>query len=196
MIGVVTDCMMLDNDTMSKAQEEFWKEYLDKDAEKFDAAMHIIKAVKSNYPFHLPSLIDGVVVWSHCSIHPLSQIGKGTVVGFGVNITGAIKIGKNVRIQSYVFIPEGVTIEDRVFIGPRVTFTNVKYPKVRDRDPKVFNKTLVKEGASIGAGSIIGTDLTIGEGALVGMGSVVLKDVKPNWIVRGNPAHHIRKITY
>lgn len=195
MIGMGTDCMMPDNPKDKKELEEFWKKHLDEDAVKFDAAMRIIKAVKSNYPFHLPSLIEGVVVWSHCSIHPMVQIGKGTVIGFGVNITGPVKIGKKVRIQSYVFIPEGITIEDRVFIGPRVTFTNVKYPKVRDREPKIYSKTLIKEGASIGAGSIIGTDITIGKGSLVGMGSVVLKDVKPGWIVRGNPAHHIRKVT-
>jgi len=188
--------MMLDSNPMDqKKSEEFWKEYTDKNFEKWDTAMRFVDSLKSGYPFHLPSIIEGVVVWSHCSINPYAKIGKGTVIGFGVNITGIVKIGKNVRIQSYVFIPEGVTIEDKVFIGPRVTFTNVKYPKVRDRDPKIFNKTLVKEGASIGAGSIIGTDLTIGEGSLVGMGSVVLKDVKPGWIVRGNPAHHIRKVT-
>ena len=147
------------------------------------------------YPFHPPSSIDGVTIWSYCSIHPMTQIGKGTVIGFGVNITGPVKIGKNVRIQSYVFIPEGITIEDNVFVGPRVTFTNIKYPKVRGKEPKVYSKTLVKEGARIGAGSIIGTDVTIGEGALIGMGSVVLKDVKPGWIVRSeNSAHHIRKI--
>lgn len=179
---------------MEKSTERFFKECMDKEADKFDAAMHIIKGAQSNYPFHLPSLIDGVTIWSGCSIHPMARIGRGTVVGFGVNITGAVRIGENVRIQSYVFIPEGIVIEDRVFVGPRVTFTNVKYPKVRDREPKIYGKTLIKKGASIGAGCIIGTDITVGEGALVGMGSVVLKDVKPGWIVRGNPAHHIREI--
>lgn len=186
---------MKKEEKVPEEMKKFWIEYLDKEAEKFESAMRIIRAVQSKHPFHLPSLIDGVTIWSHCSIHPLAQIGKGSVIGFGVNMTGPVKIGENVRIQSYVFIPEGITIEDSVFIGPRVTFTNVKYPKVRDREPKIYSKTVVKKGASIGAGSIIGTDIVIGEGALIGMGSVVLKDVKPGWIVRGNPAHHIREIS-
>jgi len=181
----------------SKTEEwtkEKFEKYMDEQDIKFDTAMNIIKGIKSEYPFHLPSVVHGVTVWSHCSISPFVQIGKGTVIGFGVNITGPVKIGKNVRIQSYVFIPEGITIEDRVFIGPGVIFTNMKYPKVRLREAKIYSQTLVKKGASIGAGSLIGSDITIGENALVGMGSVVLNDVRDGWIVRGNPAHHIRKV--
>jgi len=186
---------MVDLSEPKEWNPELFKRYMEEQREKFDASCHILKGLQSDYPFQLPHLTDnGVTIWPHSSIHPKAKIGSGTTIGFGVNITGPITVGENVRIQSNVFIPEGVTIEDFVFIGPGVIFTNKKYPKVRLREPKDYNDTLIKKGASIGAGCIISSDITIGEKALVGMGSVVLKDVKPGWIVRGNPAHHIREM--
>jgi len=163
-----------------------WMEYME------EADRLVLDSFDTKYPFRKSLLIDGVTIWSCCSIHPQAVIGEGSVIGHGVNITGPVKIGRCARIQSYVFIPEGVTIEDRVFIGPGTIFTNVKYPKVRQRDFKVYSKTLVKSGANIGAGCIIGPDVTIGKDSTIGMGSVITKDVKESWIVRGNPAHHIR----
>ena len=110
------------------------------------------------------------------------KIGKGTKVGEFVDIAG--KIGENCMIQSFVFIPEGVIIEDEVFIGPKVCFTNDKYPPSGGN----WTKTLVKKGASIGAGSVILPGITIGENSLIGAGSVVTKSVPPKEVWYGNPA--------
>ena len=185
---------MIDLSNSEKWSPELFKQYMDDERHKFDAACNILKGLQSDYPFQLPHLTDnGVTIWGHCSIHPKVKIGEGSIIGFGVNITGPIVIGENVRIQSNVFIPEGVTIEDFVFIGPGVIFTNKKYPKVRLREPKNYSRTIVKKGASIGAGSVIGSDIIIGERALIGMRSLVLKDVRSNWIARGSPAQHIRE---
>jgi acetyltransferase-like isoleucine patch superfamily enzyme len=52
----------------------------------------------------------------------------------------------------------------------------------------------VKKGASIGSGSTILANITVGENAIVGAGSVVTKDVPPNTIVAGNPAKILRYI--
>jgi len=57
----------------------------------------------------------------------------------------------------------------------------------------VVHPTLVKKGASIGSGSVILCNVTIGENAIVGAGSVVTLDVPPNSIVAGNPAQILRK---
>ncbi len=86
-----------------------------------------------------------------------------------------------------------MTIEDDVFIGPNVTFTNDKYP--RSKGEWKLLKTVVKKGASIGAGSVILPGITIGENAMVGAGSVVTKDVPPNAVVAGNPARVIKNIS-
>lgn len=119
-----------------------------------------------------------------------SYIGAGTSIGAFVEIGGA-RIGRNCKIQAFVFICPGVEIENDVFIGPRVTFTNDKYPKAVG-EWKQLN-TLVKEGASIGAGAIILPGVTIGEYALIGAGSVVTKDVPPHQIWQGNPARPTNK---
>lgn len=135
------------------------------------------------------------------------QIGKGSVIRDHVNlfkctigtdckiesfvyIEEGVKIGNHVKIKPHCYIPTGVTIEDDVFLGPGVTFTNDKYPKSLG----TWNllKTRVCRGASIGAGSVILPDVTIGESSLVGAGSVVTKDVAARSVVFGNPAQTAR----
>jgi acetyltransferase-like isoleucine patch superfamily enzyme len=84
-------------------------------------------------------------------------------------------------------------VEDNVFIGPNVTFTNDKYPRSKEY-PQEFQRTVLKEGASIGAGSVILGGVTIGKKAMIGAGSVVTKDVPDGELWLGNPAKFVRKI--
>ncbi len=128
-------------------------------------------------------------------------IDDNTKIGTFVEVQKNAFIGKNCKIQSHTFICEGVTIEDDVLIGHGVTFINDKYPRATngsgglqsEADWKVM-PTIVKKGASIGSGSTILCNITIGERAIVGSGSVVTKDVPANAIVAGNPAKFIRNI--
>jgi acetyltransferase-like isoleucine patch superfamily enzyme len=130
------------------------------------------------------------------------SIGDGTKIGPFVEIQKNAKIGKYCKIQSHTFICEGVTIEDNVFVGHGVTFINDKYPRATNPGGKLQTEEdwevipiLVKKGASIGSGSTILCNVTIGENAIVGAGSVVTKDVPPDTIVAGNPARILRKIS-
>ncbi|MGB2351402.1 MAG: acyltransferase, partial [Akkermansiaceae bacterium] len=82
---------------------------------------------------------------------------------------------------------DGLEIEDDVFIGPNVTFTNDKHPRSKQH-PDAFEKTIVRQGASIGANATILPGVTIGAGAMVGAGSVVTRDVSAGVTVAGNPA--------
>jgi acetyltransferase-like isoleucine patch superfamily enzyme len=128
-------------------------------------------------------------------------IDDNTKIGTFVEVQKNATIGKNCKIQSHTFICEGVAIEDDVFVGHGVIFINDKYPRATitggglqtEADWKVV-PTIVKKGASIGSGSTILCNITIGEKAIVGSGSVVTKDVLPNTIVAGNPARIVRKI--
>jgi acetyltransferase-like isoleucine patch superfamily enzyme len=130
------------------------------------------------------------------------QIGDNTKIGAFVEVQKNAIIGKNCKISSHTFICEGVTIEDDAFIGHSVTFINDSYPRATtgggqlqtETDWKV-ERTIVKKGASIGSGSTILANLTIGENAIVGAGSVVTKNVPANAIVAGNPAKVLRHIT-
>ena len=129
------------------------------------------------------------------------EIGDETKIGAFVEIQKNAFVGKRCKISSHTFICEGVTIEDNVFIGHSVAFINDLYPRATtdngqlqtEADWKV-DKTLVKKGASIGSGSTILANVTIGENAIVGAGSVVTRDVPPNCVVYGNPARVHRQI--
>lgn len=114
------------------------------------------------------------------------KIGKNCKIDAYVYIEEGVKIGDNCKIRPFVFIPTGVTIGDNVLIGPNVTFTNDKYPKVKGEWKLLPIK--VNAGASIGGNSIILPGVTVGKNALVGAGSVVTKDVPDNAVVAGNPA--------
>jgi acetyltransferase-like isoleucine patch superfamily enzyme len=118
------------------------------------------------------------------------EIGKNCKIDAFVYIEEKVVVGDNCKIRPFVFIPTGVTIEDNVFVGPNVSFTNDMYPKVKGQWKLL--ETRVKKGASIGANSVILPGVTIGENALVGAGSVVTKNVPDRATVVGNPAHIIR----
>lgn len=129
------------------------------------------------------------------------DVGDETKIGTFVEIQKNAQVGRRCKISSHTFICEGVVIEDNVFIGHGVTFINDTYPRATAPDGKLQTEsdwkvegTVVRKGASIGSGSTILCNITIGENAIVGAGSVVTKDVPPNAIVAGNPARVFRSI--
>ena len=129
------------------------------------------------------------------------SVGDDSKIGAFVEIQKNASVGKNCKIQSHTFICEGVVIEDSVFVGHGVTFINDKYPRAANADGELQTEddwkvepTVVKRGASVGSGSTILCNVTIGENAIIDAGSVVIRDVQPNTIVAGNPARFIRNI--
>jgi UDP-2-acetamido-3-amino-2,3-dideoxy-glucuronate N-acetyltransferase len=137
----------------------------------------------------------GTRIWRQVHVREHATIGTQCNIGKGVYIDAHVRIGSNVKIQNHVSIFEGVTLEDGVFVGPHVCFTNDLLPraitpdgKLKSADEWEITPTLVKYGASVGAGSVIVCGVTIGEFALVGAGSVVTRDVQPHALVFGNPA--------
>ncbi len=128
-------------------------------------------------------------------------VGDDTKIGAFVEIQKNARVGKRCKISSHTFICEGVTIEDHVFVGHSVTFINDMYPRATtetgelqtEADWKV-EPTLVRNGASIGSGSTILANVTIGEHSIVGAGSVVTRDVPDYTVVAGNPARVLRRV--
>ncbi|HMU43833.1 MAG TPA: acyltransferase [Ignavibacteriaceae bacterium] len=133
---------------------------------------------------------EATKIWHFSHIQSGAKIGSHCVIGQNVNVGNNVQIGNYCKIQNNVSVYEGVTLEDYVFCGPSMVFTNVldprcKYPQV---GAKFYLKTLVKEGASIGANATIVCGNTIGKSAFIGAGSVVTKDVPDFALVVGNPA--------
>lgn len=129
----------------------------------------------------------GTRVWHYAHIRAGAVIGRNCVLGKDVYVAEGVRIGDNVHIQNGVSVYNGVTLEDEVFIGPHVNLTNDRYPRANSQDWEPV-PTLVRKGASIGAGATILCGTVIGRYAMVGAGSVVLYDVPEHTLVFGNPA--------
>ena len=85
-------------------------------------------------------------------------------------------------------------------ISAGTVFTNDRFPRatvpdlssLRPSEPDEHTRpTLVREGATIGAGSVIGCDLVVGRWSMVGMGSVVTRSVPDFHLVVGHPARSV-----
>ncbi|MBS3171259.1 N-acetyltransferase [Candidatus Woesearchaeota archaeon] len=141
------------------------------------------------------SIGNNTNIWHQCHVRKGAKIGENCILGKNVFVDSGAILGNNVKIQNNVSVYEGVTLEDGVFVGPHTTFTNDVQPRAINIDGSLkkgldwkLSKTLVKKGASIGAGSVVLCNLTIGEFAMVGAGSVVTKEVPAYGLVYGVPA--------
>jgi len=132
---------------------------------------------------------EGTKIWHFCHIQSNSKIGEKCVFGQNVNVGNNVRIGNFCKVQNNVSIYEGVELEDYVFCGPSMVFTNVvdprcKYPQVGS---KFYRKTLVKEGASIGANATIVCGHTLGKHCFIAAGAVITKNIPNYALVAGIP---------
>ena len=143
---------------------------------------------------------DGTAVWDNVHIRGCTSIGEHCIVGEKTHIAYGVRIGNLVKINAMVYICTAVTIEDGVMISAGTIFTNDRFPRAATQDLRAprssepdehTRPTIVREGATIGAGCVIGCDLEIGRFAMIGMGSVVTKSVSPFHLAIGNPARSV-----
>jgi UDP-2-acetamido-3-amino-2,3-dideoxy-glucuronate N-acetyltransferase len=132
----------------------------------------------------------GTRVWQFAVVLGGARIGADCNLNAHTLVEGGSVIGDRVTLKSGVYVWDGVTLDDDVFCGPNATFTNDRQPRSRQR-PERYERTLVRRGASIGAGAVILPGVTIGEGAMIGAGSVVTRDVPAGETWAGNPARRL-----
>ena len=142
-----------------------------------------------------PNVPESTNVWQFCVVFPNSIIGENCNICANVLIENEVVIGNNVTVKCNVQIWDGITLEDNVMVGSNVTFTNDMFPRSKNKNWNLL-KTVVRKGATIGAGSVILPGLTIGEGAFIAAGSVVTKDVPAGELWMGNPAKYYRKVDF
>ena len=118
---------------------------------------------------------------------PDTIIGPNCNFGQNVVISPGCRVGQNVKIQNNVSVYTGVIIEDDVFCGPSMVFTNVINPRSHIERKSEYQRTLVKQGATIGANATVICGNTLGRYCFIGAGSVVTKDVPDHGLVVGNP---------
>ena len=130
----------------------------------------------------------GTKIWHFSHIMAGAVIGERCVIGQNVNVDGGTVIKNNVKIQNNVSIYTGAVIEDDVFLGPSCVLTNVSNPRSQVNRHSLYEKTVLKRGATVGANATIVCGTSIGRYAFVAAGSVVTKDVPDYALVMGNPA--------
>jgi UDP-2-acetamido-3-amino-2,3-dideoxy-glucuronate N-acetyltransferase len=130
---------------------------------------------------------EGSKIWHFSHVMPNCKIGSRCILGQNVHIASDVVIGNNVKIQNNVSLYTGATIEDDVFLGPSCVFTNILNPRSEIVRRHMYEKTLVKKGASIGANATIVCGATIGRFAFIAAGAVITRDVPDYALMIGVP---------
>lgn len=131
---------------------------------------------------------DGCRVWHFVHISAGARIGSGCSFGQNVYVGNDVAVGDNVKIQNNVCVYDAVTLEDDVFCGPSMVFTNVYNPRAAVTRKHEYRRTLVRQGATLGANCTIVCGITIGRHAFIGAGAVVNRDVPDFALMLGVPA--------
>jgi len=130
---------------------------------------------------------DGTSIWHYSHVMRGAVIGSRCSLGQNVFVARDVRIGDNVKIQNNVSLYDGAVIEDDVFLGPSCVFTNVTNPRSQIVRRSMYEKTLVRRGASVGANSTIVCGSTVGRYAFIAAGAVVTKDVPDYALIIGVP---------
>lgn len=146
---------------------------------------------ESSYVDNDVQIGEGTKIWHFSHVLSGAQIGTNCNLGQNVCISGNVAIGNNVKIQNNVSVYDGVILEDDVFLGPSCVLTNVSNPRSEINRKGLYEKTIIKKGASIGANATIVCGVTIGRYAFVSAGAVVTRDIVDYALVQGVPARKV-----
>ena len=150
--------------------------------------------MSSPYHAHPTAVIDpgatigsGTKVWHFAHISAGAQIGERCIFGQNTFVADGVVIGNNVKVQNNVAIYTGTVIEDDVFLGPSCVLTNVTNPRSQINRHNLYEKTVIRRGATIGANSTIVCGITLGRYSFIAAGAVVTKDVPDYALIQGVP---------
>ena len=116
-------------------------------------------------------------------IHPEASIGRNVKIGEGCIILGNVYIGVDTTINDYVLIQTSAVIGHDVKIG--------KYSRL-DSHIACVGGTELKDEVTIHSGAVINHNVIVGKCATVGALSFVIRRVKENTTVFGNPAKKLK----
>ncbi len=131
---------------------------------------------------------DGTKIWHFCHVSSGAVLGRCCILGQNVFIAAGVEIGDNVKIQNNVSVYTGTVVEDDVFLGPSCVLTNVTNPRSQVNRHHLYERTLLRRGATVGANATIVCGVTIGRHAFIGAGAVVTTDVPDYALMLGVPA--------
>lgn len=134
------------------------------------------------------SIGDGTAIWHYSHICSGAVVGKNCSIGQNVLVADTAVLGNGVKVQNNVAIYGGIIVEDDVFLGPSSVLTNITNPRSQVSRKTLYEKTMIRRGATIGANATIVCGITLGRYSFIGAGAVVTKDVPDYGLVLGNPA--------
>ena len=151
----------------------------------------------ADYFVHESSYVDdgakigkGTKIW-HFSHIMKCTIGENCNFGQNTHVANDVVIGNNVKVQNNVSIYTGTIIEDDVFLGPSCVLTNVLNPRSQVNRHSVYEKTVIKKGATIGANATIVCGIELGRYSFIAAGAVVIKNVPDYALMAGVPARQV-----
>ena len=130
----------------------------------------------------------GTKIWHFCHVMAGAKIGENCILGQNVNVAGDVVIGNNVKIQNNISIYSGVIVEDDVFLGPSCVLTNVTNPRSQIVRHGLYEKTVFRRGATVGANATVVCGIELGRYCFIAAGAVVAKDVPDYALMAGVPA--------
>jgi UDP-2-acetamido-3-amino-2,3-dideoxy-glucuronate N-acetyltransferase len=153
---------------------------------------------KPSYFMHPTAVVDdgceigaGTKIWHYSHVLKGARIGQRCIFGQNCQVAESVVIGDNVKVQNNVSIYSGTVIEDDVFLGPSCVLTNVTNPRSQVNRHALYEKTLIRRGATVGANATIVCGIELGRYSFVGAGAVVTKSVPDYALMVGNPARQI-----
>jgi UDP-2-acetamido-3-amino-2,3-dideoxy-glucuronate N-acetyltransferase len=148
-----------------------------------------------NYFVHESACVDqpcrigkGTKIWHFSHVMANAKIGENCILGQNVHIAGGVTIGNNVKIQNNVSLYTGTEVGDDVFLGPSCVFTNVTNPRAEIVRHELYEKTVIKRGATIGANATILCGVELGRYCFIAASAVVTRDVPDYALMMGSPA--------
>lgn len=129
----------------------------------------------------------GTKIWHFSHVLSGARVGSGCVLGQNVQIGNDVVIGNNVKIQNNISVYTGTIVEDDVFLGPSCVLTNVTNPRSQINRHSLYEETILRRGATVGANATIVCGITIGRYAFIAAGTVATKDVPDYALITGNP---------
>jgi UDP-2-acetamido-3-amino-2,3-dideoxy-glucuronate N-acetyltransferase len=153
--------------------------------------------MSADYFVHESSYVDdgakigkGTKIW-HFSHIMKCTIGQNCNFGQNTHVANDVVIGDNVKVQNNVSIYAGTIIEDDVFLGPSCVLTNVLNPRSQVNRHNVYEKTIIRKGATVGANATIVCGIELGRYCFIAAGAVVAKNVPDYALMTGVPARQV-----
>jgi UDP-2-acetamido-3-amino-2,3-dideoxy-glucuronate N-acetyltransferase len=129
----------------------------------------------------------GTKIWHFSHVMKGARIGANCIFGQNCHVASDVVIGNNVKVQNNVSIYTGTTIEDDVFLGPSCVLTNVTNPRSQVNRRALYERTVIRRGATVGANATIVCGIELGRYCFIGAGAVVVRNVPDYALVLGNP---------